>query len=95
MWRRIHTAGWRISSSGESHVWRRRLDSFSFSFQHSSDCIVLGASQRVEVQLKRHKEVARLAAMPAEEHAEEVSRMPLLSCSAQVQRTSPSLILTW
>ena len=28
--------------------------------------------QRVEVQLKRHKEVARLAATPPEEHADKV-----------------------
>ena len=40
------------------------------------------AVQRVEVQLKRRKELARLAAIPPEEHAQEVrtAGADLLTC---------------
>lgn len=38
----------------------------------SSPELAVMCVQRVEVQLKRHKEVARLAAIPPDEHAEKV-----------------------
>ena len=44
------------------------------------------------MQLKRHKEVARLAATSAEEHAAEVGRTRTLSCAAHGTGTTPTML---
>ena len=70
----LHAEKARLSNSNQTALTCRVFD--VLLSEPTPEMAVMHA-QRVEVQLKRHKEVARLAATPPEEHADKVCRRGL------------------